>query len=107
WSRWPLETDGLDSLVLLGAWATEPSADGWAFITPEEQVRLVSLLTHAEACINIASTIGLDAAVLDRPVIGIDFRNESRAPHQFLYNEYYTEHYLPLVESGAVSIAFN
>jgi len=107
WSRWNLETDGLDCLILSGAWLTKPSADGWAFITREEQVRLVSLLTHAEACINIASTIGLDAAVLDRPVIGIDFRDEPQAPAELLYSEYYTEHYLPLVESGAIRIASN
>lgn len=105
WSRWDVETDHKGNLIVSGAWMTRPDSGGWAFITPMEQIRLVSLLTHAEACINIASTIGLDAAVLDRPVIGIDFRDEPHAPHDILYEEYYAEHYLPLVETGAVRVA--
>ncbi|MEW6577692.1 MAG: CDP-glycerol glycerophosphotransferase family protein [Chloroflexota bacterium] len=105
WTRWQSGNGCLDSVIFSGAWTTRPDSGGWAFITPEEQMRLVSLLIHADACINIASTIGLDAAVLDRPVIGIDFRNEPQAPRDLLYDEYYTEHYLPLIESGAVKVA--
>lgn len=106
WSRWQAELSQLENMSFSGAWNEEPDSDGWAFITPAEQIKIVSLLTHAEACINIASTIGLDAAILNRPVIGIDFRYESNAPQEILYEEYYTEHYSPLIHHGAVAIAY-
>lgn len=105
-SRWQAELSQLENVSLSAAWNEEPDSDGWAFITSAEQIKMVSLLTHAEACINIASTIGLDAAILNRPVIGIDFRYESNAPQEILYEEYYTEHYSPLIHHGAVAIAY-
>ena len=59
WSRWEGKINGRNA-ILTGAWSAMPDANGWAFIKSEEQIKLVSLLTHADACINIASTLGLD-----------------------------------------------
>ena len=73
--------------------------------TYEDYARLTSSLTHADGCINIASTISLDAAILDRPVICIDFRSEPASPPEMLYAEYDCEHYAPLVQSGGIRVA--
>ena len=45
---------------------------GW---TPDraEMVRLSSIIRHADVVVNISSTISLEAAVLDRPIINIGF----------------------------------
>lgn len=107
WQRWDGQIGEYKNATLSGSWSVRPDSGGWAFITSDEQNKLVSLLTHAEGCINIASTLGLDAATLDRPVIGVDFRGDPSAPQDILYEEYYTEHYLPLVERGAMMIAKN
>ena len=82
-----------------------PDADGWKLPRPEEQARLISSLLHGEACVNIVSTMSLDAAILDRPVIGIEFHDEINAPREIMYSEYRATHYRPLVESGGLRIA--
>jgi hypothetical protein len=72
----------------------------------EAQTRLVSTLLHADACINVASTMSLDAAVLDVPVICAAFAlGESGAEHDAYRAYYATDHFRPIVESGGVRIA--
>src|SRR3954447_26285707 len=48
--------------------------------SPDDHARLTSSLAHADACLNIASTITLDAAILDRPTICLDFTHEPESP---------------------------
>lgn len=71
-----------------------------------DQARLVSTLLHADVSLNTASTMSLDAAVLDTPVVCVGF---AAAPgtleDRFLLQAHYTEHYRPIVESGGVSLA--
>jgi CDP-glycerol glycerophosphotransferase (TagB/SpsB family) len=74
-----------------------PSAD--------DHARLTSSLAHADGCLNIASTLSLDAAILDRPVICLDFTTEPQSPRDMLYAEYGAEHYAPLVASGGIRLA--
>lgn len=92
-------------VVLSSAWDEWPDADGWTLSSRQDQARLVSTLAHSDACVNVASTMSLDAAILDRPVINIDFLSERDAPRDILYEEYDADHYRPLVESGGVSVA--
>jgi hypothetical protein len=85
---------------------SSPSDDeAWKRTRPEEQDRLISSLLHAEACLNIASTISLDAAILDRPVIGIAFSGVTSSPRELMYSAYGATHYRPIVASGGLEIA--
>ena len=104
WSRWePVRQ--LRSVVLSPAWDVPPDPEGWAFGSVADQERLVSTFAHADVCLNIASTATLDAAILGRPVVGIDFRAEPDCPRDILYEEYDADHYRPLVEMGGLRIA--
>jgi hypothetical protein len=105
WERWSSLSSDRERVILSPAWDTPPDRDGWTLASPEDQARLVSTIAHAEACVNIASTMSLDAAILDRPVIGIDFRTEPESPQEILYEEYQAEHYHSLVESGGLRLA--
>ena len=49
--------------------------------------------------------MSLDAAILDRPVINIDFSTELGTPRGLLYAEYDADHYKPLVASGGIRMA--
>ncbi len=65
---------------------------------PSDQRRLVSTLLHADVCVNMASTMSLDAAVLGTPVVCIAFGDRyARA--------YGTEHFRPIAASGGVRLA--
>lgn len=103
--RWRPVTDVFPNVVVQTAWETSPDPDGWTLSTPADQARLVSALAHAEMCVNVASTMTLDAALLDRPVIGIDFSSETDAPRGIMYEEYGVEHYRPLVDRGGLRVA--
>lgn len=82
-----------------------PGSDGWTPGSAADQARLVSTIAHGDACINVASTMSLDAAILDRPVIGIALEGVDARPREILYEEYGAEHYRPLVESGGLRVA--
>jgi len=93
---------------LAPTWMSQMESDGWAFLTVEDQGLLVSSLLHAEACLNVASTMSLDAAVLDRPVIGVAFAFVAGSDEDRAYGEFFqTAHYAPLVRSGGLRLARN
>lgn len=75
--------------------------------TVEENRELVSTIRHADVVVNLASTLTLDAAVCDRPVVNIAFDllpqgSLSRAPDKY-YTHY--DHYRTVIEQGAVQLA--
>lgn len=71
-----------------------------------DQALLVSSLLHAEACVNVASTMSLDAAVVGTPVICVGFASSpGSAEDRFYRSVYRTEHYRSIVESGGVRLA--
>ena len=49
--------------------------------------------------------MSLDAAILDRPVIGIEFSGERSGPREIMYSAYGATHYRPIVESGGLELA--
>ena len=104
WGRWePIRRS--PGVALSPAWDVPPDGEGWAFGSVADQERLVSTFAHADVCLNIASTATLDAAILDRPVVGIDFRAEPDCPRDILYEEYDADHYRPLVDAGGLRVA--
>lgn len=81
-----------------------------AWLTPkyEDSYALVNTLRHAALGINVASTISLELFMFDKPVINVGYNPKSVAPHILKYADYYEfDHYKPLVESGAVEVAWD
>jgi hypothetical protein len=103
--RWESLAAPGSKIVLSPAVEPQPDDEAWKRTRPEEQDRLISSLLHAEACVNIASTITLDAAILDRPVIGIEFSGVPSSPRELMYSAYGATHYRPIVASGGLEIA--
>jgi hypothetical protein len=75
--------------------------------TPEENRELVSSIHHADVVVNLASTLTLDAATCDRPVVNTDFDLAPDRSFAETIGQYYTryDHYRTVVESGAVRLA--
>jgi hypothetical protein len=104
-ARWSAALRGCDRARLSPAFASTTINDGWTLPSRDDYARLTSSLVHADGCLNVASTLSLDAAILDRPVICLDFTTEPDSPRDMLYAEYGAEHYAPLVESGGLRVA--
>lgn len=64
----------------------------------------VNTFRHADVVINLCSTVSIDAAIFDRPVINLDFDPQPGQPDQQLIidiNHRWT-HFSPIAESGGV-----
>lgn len=75
--------------------------------TPEENREFISSVAHADVVINLASTLSLDAALCDRPVVNVGFDLSPERSMQHTIERYYThyDHYRTVMEAGAVRLA--
>lgn len=79
-----------------------------AWLTPkfEDSYALVNTLRHCAVGINVASTISLELCMFEKPVINIGYNPPSVTETELAYAEYYEfDHYKPVVDSGAVTVA--
>jgi hypothetical protein len=75
--------------------------------TPQENRELVSTILHADVVVNLASTLTLDGALCDRPVVNVAFDLSPDRSFQGYIDQYYTryDHYRTVMEAGAVRLA--
>jgi hypothetical protein len=100
-ARWQPLLTSVPGLVL----STPHGSDG-RFGTVEAQAKLVGSVAHADVCVNMASTMSLDAAVLDVPVVCVGFALTRGSTEDRLAAACHaTTHYAPVVASGAVRLA--
>lgn len=88
---------------------TRPSGGGWesAVPEPEDLVLLANLTHHSDVNVNVASTMTLDFALNDRPVVNIGFDIADPPPHGIPIGEMTRrfDHYCPVLELGAARLA--
>lgn len=81
-----------------------------AWLTPkmEDAYLLSNTLKHAAVGINVASTISLELCMFDKPVINVGYNPPGAVEAGIDYARYYQfDHYHPVVESGAVEVAYS
>ncbi|HEU5040737.1 MAG TPA: hypothetical protein VFT84_07955, partial [Gemmatimonadales bacterium] len=84
---------------------SRPSTKSDSFDGPEDQVRLVSTLLHADVCLNIWSSMSLDSVAVGTPVVSVAFAAERGSlEDRFCHMVYQTDWYRPIVESGGVRV---
>ena len=105
--RWQAINGYLDRVVVSHPFNPPCVERWWSVSSLDDQGLLVNSLLHADACISFASTIALDAAILDRPIIALELSGEESCPKGMFFSAYSLEHYRPLVESGGISLAHN
>ena len=67
-----------------------------------------SLINHCSIGINVASTVSLDLAILNKPVINIAFNPPGENIYPSDYKKIYDfDHYKPIIDSGAISLVKN
>jgi hypothetical protein len=99
----PLKSEFPDVLFPHVPWEQE-------WLTPhyDDLPLLTNTLRHAAVGINVASTVSLELAMLDKPVINVAYNPPGVDISPVNYAEYYNfDHYRPVVESGAVQLAHN
>lgn len=77
-------------------------------ILTQDMNHLADSIYHAAVTINTASTMSIDAAVFDKPIINIGFDGYEEKPLHQSVRRFYTPshaHYQPIVKSGGIRIA--
>lgn len=67
-------------------------------------VEWVNTFRHADVVVNLSSTVAVDAAIFDRPVVNLDFDPEPGQPNQALVKDvnHLWTHFKPIAESGGL-----
>jgi len=74
--------------------------------TGDDRRHLANTLVHSDVVVNVASTIAIEAAICDTPVVNIGFDGAEPRPFLDSAARYYRyTHYRPLVENRAVRVA--
>src|SRR6185436_10472264 len=72
----------------------------------DNRLHLANTLKHSDVIVNVASTIAIEAAILDTPVVNIAFDGNDEKPFLDSSRRFYQyTHYKPLVDIGAVRVA--
>ncbi len=79
------------------------------FQNEESIVEWVNTVRHADVVINLSSTMAIDAAIFDRPVVNLDFDPEPGTPNRQLVEDanHKWNHFKPIAESGALWMVKN
>jgi hypothetical protein len=87
--------------------ATVRAGDGLAVdVTTESQQHLADTMRHSDVVVNVASTIAVEAAIFDTPVVNISFDGESPSEWTRSARRYYRfTHYTNVTRHGAVRVA--
>jgi hypothetical protein len=69
----------------------------------------VNTFRHADVVVNLSSTVTVDAAIFDRPVVNLDYDPEPGRPNQALVKDvnHLWTHFKPIAESGGVWLVNN
>ena len=76
----------------------------------ERQIReWINTFRHADVVINLSSTVTIDAAIFDKPIINLDFDPQPGQPDQALIYDinHLWNHFKPVAESGGVWLIKN
>jgi hypothetical protein len=74
-----------------------------------ETVEWINTFRHADVVVHLGSTVAIDAAIFDRPVVGMDYDPQPGQPKQAVVRAVNHEwvHYKPVAESGGMWLATN
>jgi len=81
--------------------------DGWD-PSWSDMLMLGSTIVHSDVIVNVASTMTIDAAALDRPVVCVAFEEDQSGAHtEHLKGIFYHSHYRKLVDTKALRLVFS
>lgn len=88
--------------------STVRAGDGMAVdVTAESQQHLADTLRHSDVIVNVASTIAIEAAIFDTPVVNIAFDGEQESEFARSARRYYRfTHYVNITRHDAVRVAW-
>lgn len=79
----------------------------WEFLD-NDIAHLMDTLMHMDLLISTASTLNLEGAIFDKPLLSVAFDGHVKVPYALSVARYYQyEHLKPLVDSGGMGVAYS
>jgi hypothetical protein len=103
------EFEGVPEIILEKPFReTVRAGDGLAVdVTADSQQHLADTLRHSDVIVNVASTIAIEAAIFDTPVVNVAFDGVSDSEFSRSARRYYQfTHYTNITRHGAVRVAW-
>lgn len=72
----------------------------------QQIIEWINTFRHADVVVNLSSTVTVDAAIFDKPIVNLDFDPHPGRPHQQLVKDinHSWNHFQPIAESGGVTL---
>jgi len=88
-----------------------PKIKKWLTMSPPDRsdsLNLAELLYYSDVCLHPGSTLTVDAAMIDRPIVGIGFDGYQKLDYGSSIRRFFDfTHHLPAVKTGGIKIANN
>lgn len=99
--------EGLPGIVIQLPGRRAKTNDSWN-PTREDMYGLAELMCYSDVVVNIASTITIDAAAFDTPIVNVAFDGYEKKPYEESCARYYEyEHYKRVVQTGGFKISYH
>lgn len=104
--RWTPVLERARNVVYNEPWAVKSKVRGHTNVRRRDIEQLASTLYHCGVHVNVASTMSIDGAILDRPQVGPAYdASPGGKYHRSSLECYQQEHFLPLLGSGGIDVA--
>ena len=79
----------------------------WGEPTLSDLVLFSNTLRYCKVMLNIASTVSIDAAITNTPIVCVGFHPTKMNEGDFYRDVHFSEHYAPVMETGATPLAIS
>ena len=108
YERWKDLINEHGNIYLNKPWAEyNNNFSNWGLPTKDDIIFYSNLIKHSSIVLNIASTVSIDAAVLDTPVICLGFHPECIEESKIYYDYHFTDHFKDITAIGSFDLVKN
>lgn len=106
YERWNSLLQKFPSITLSLPWAhDDKKAIFWGNPSVLDLKLYSNTLRYASIMLNIASTVSIDAAICDTPIVCLGFHPNNKNENTFYNQVHFSEHYLPIMKTNATPLA--
>ena len=106
YERWEKIITRYNNIYINKPWSSfNRNSFNWGTPSSKDISFYSNLIKHSSIVLNIASTVSIDAAVLDIPTICLGFHPTDKQESKFYYDLHFTEHYKDITSMKSVDLA--
>lgn len=107
YSRWNHLIDKYSGIIKLSIPWEHPveNKNSIGIVSKFDMIKFVNQMKYAEVILNIASTITIDASIVNTSVICIGFHSRDSKESKCYFDYHYSVHFSPIMNTGSVPLA--